>query len=583
MTLLKKMREKWNIKKTGIVVGTLCTSLFLFSTKVYGVRYYYKDCEFLWDYLMKDDFFNTIKKGIGNVIFDIICMFIDPLEGMFQTIARLDIIELTKADTIINNIDVLMPPLLLIFFIVAVFAYVFKLENPLKAIINMLIICLSLVCFSTFVDLGTEFKNAMLTETDNLIGKKEYPISQKIYAENTVDVMKSLKEGEVAYLDVENMDSIDREQRINKSSSYTIYDYPYLIDGTVNEITYRDLQDGLFGQGDVRYFRYSTDFWSVNVTLLASILVYFLGIFKLSLQVVSFFKLEIYGRFAMMKGMFDYRKIKDVLQAFATNILGVLVTYASMTLFSIFCSGIMSSELNWIACAILIYSFGLSILIGSSEVNKLFGVNDNFRDVMAGTFMLGRMGRMAGKVGKKIGGGLKKGYEYGKGKVDKSYDDEVEKYQDDFYDNLYNNDKLKDALNEDRYDWDVQQAKEKMYDKHYQDTVSEDAKRQIYGDDYKMQEEMSKIKEKSDSFKTHDEAMKKVYGDDYAERFREEKLRKKAQEYNMINDYKETLNAGGMDYFENKDEDTSSSLNEPQEERKEYSQEEIERLLKMIE
>ncbi|MFV0394235.1 MAG: hypothetical protein ACK5LC_07550, partial [Coprobacillaceae bacterium] len=275
---------------------------------------------------------------------------------------------------------------------------------------------------------------------------------------------------------------------------------------------------------------------------------------------------------------------------------------------SMFMSGLIASEVHWVGTCIFIYAFGIKILTGSASLNAFFGIDDNFKDVVTGGFMLGRIGRGAKNKVKGFVNKANKTKDFIGDKMQGSYDKISQKAQDNFYDDLHNNKDFQGALTADREQWEKDQMKEKlqgeehqkglrdetmkdMYGDDYklqmekdkllqkeqQANLQEQAKKDMYGDDYKVLEERQKVlqgqetdkaKEKAlqsvygEDYKvsmekdrihqgvekatTHDQAMKQIYGNDYKQKQIHQKAKEKAEEYNLVNQYKEKVSYDEM-------------------------------------
>lgn len=385
--------------------------------------------------------------------------------------------------------------------------------------------CLTaVVLFSTLMSMGTNLKNATMKDIDSIINAGDYEISDTIYAQNTVDVLKSLKAGEIVNLRAGDMPYFDANEVVKKA--YLI-DRPR-IDETSGEIVYEPLGDGFFGVGEVRYYRYNTDFWTVNCTVIASIIVYILAMLKHVFLLVDWFLINVFGKFALGRGFFGVDNIGKVGKSMANNLVAQIVLYSMMSLFSIYMSATMvNSEIHWIFKVLLIWGYGMTVFVGSSFITKGLGIEDNFGKVAGAMFATQKMGRSMNRHAKQLGHAFSNaGESAGKAfdKIgEKSYDKISQDYQDKM-DKAMQGDEFKDAMHEGKTEDDIQQAREKMQEQDYQKDINEQAKKELYGDDYKLQEQKDKLQQAKENEQLTEQAKKELYGDDYKLQEQKDKL-----------------------------------------------------------
>ena len=374
------------------------------------------------------------------------------------------------------------------------------------------------------MSMGTNLKNATMKDIDSIINAGDYEISDTIYAQNTVDVLKSLKAGEIVNLRAGDMPYFDANEVVKKA--YLI-DRPR-IDETSGEIVYEPLGDGFFGVGEVRYYRYNTDFWTVNCTVIASIIVYILAMLKHVFLLVDWFLINVFGKFALGRGFFGVDNIGKVGKSMANNLVAQIVLYSMMSLFSIYMSATMvNSEIHWIFKVLLIWGYGMTVFVGSSFITKGLGIEDNFGKVAGAMFATQKMGRSMNRHAKQLGHAFSNaGESAGKAfdKIgEKSYDKISQDYQDKM-DKAMQGDEFKDAMHEGKTEDDIQQAREKMQEQDYQKDINEQAKKELYGDDYKLQEQKDKLQQAKENEQLTEQAKKELYGDDYKLQEQKDKL-----------------------------------------------------------
>lgn len=480
-----------------------------------GAEYLYKDIAYLHDYLITSDFWGVIKKGLGNWFFDITSWLLDGCYDAYASMSQFNILENATIRDLLNHLDKLVYSVFFIVLIVVIVCKILKIENPLKIAGNAFTCLVVVLLFSSLLSMGTKLKDATLKDIDSIINNGNYKISSTIYAQNTIDVLKSLRNGRLVNLSANDIDYFDKDEVVKKA--YLI-DRPR-IDETTGNIVYEDLADGLLGVGEVRYYRYNTDFWTVNCTIMASIVVYILAMLKHTFLLIDWFLINVFGKFALGRGFFDINNLGKVGKSIVGNLMSQVVLYAMMSLFSVYMSAVMvSSEIHWIFKVLLIWGYGMTVFVGSSFISKGLGIDDNFGKVAGAMFATQKIGRSVKRHADQIGNVLHEGKEKlseGIEKVaDKSYDKISQDYQDKM-DNVIQSDEFKEAMQEGKTEDDIRQAKEQLQEKDYQSDVKEQAKKELYGDDYKLQQQKEKLLSVEENKQLNDQAKKELYGEDY--------------------------------------------------------------------
>lgn len=510
--------------KLWLMNCAVMTVFYINIMTCYGAEYVYKDVVYLHDYLILSDFWGVIKKGLGNWFFDMTSWILNGCYDAYESMSKFNILEDANIKSLLNNLDQLVYAVFFVIFVIAIICKLLKVENPIKVMGNAFACLTAVVLFSTLMSMGTNLKNATMKDIDSIVNAGDYEISDTIYAQNTVDVLKSLKAGEIVNLRAGDMPYFDTDEVVKKA--YLI-DRPR-IDETSGEVVYEDLGDGFLGVGEVRYYRYNTDFWTVNCTVIASIIVYILAMLKHVFLLVDWFLINVFGKFALGRGFFGVDNIGKVGKSMANNLVAQIVLYSMMSLFSIYMSATMvNSEIHWIFKVLLIWGYGMTVFVGSSFITKGLGIEDNFGKVAGAMFATQKMGRSMNRHAKQLGHALSNAGESA-GKVfdkigEKSYDKISQDYQDKM-DKAMQGDEFKDAMHEGKTEDDIQQAREKMQEQDYQKDINEQAKKELYGDDYKLQEQKDKLQQAKENEQLTEQAKKELYGDDYKLQEQKDKL-----------------------------------------------------------
>lgn len=228
--------------------------------------------------------------------------------------------------------DKVVYSLLFIAFVVVVVIKVLQMENQLKTLLNVVMTMVFVGIFTLVLTFMTTLKNDLITESDNIVGKGIYTISENLLADNTVDILTSMDEGKVVHLEPKQVKYYDHSERMTKDNLGEI------ITGINDDGTYEKekVANGLFGNGDERYYRYRTDYVNVNITILASIVIYLLAMFKMAYLLWQWFQVNIFGKIAMAKGFNDFQQVGGVFSSALKTLMAQVIMYFSMLCFSFY-------------------------------------------------------------------------------------------------------------------------------------------------------------------------------------------------------------------------------------------------------
>lgn len=96
-------------------------------------------------------------------------------------------------------------------------------------------------------------------------------------------------------------------------------------DGTYNT---ESLSDGLWGIGEVHFYRYKTDYWALNVTTLISLIIYLLASFKMAYLLSQWVQENIFGGILMIKGVWNVQSVGKIFKSILSTVL-LLLRYIS--------------------------------------------------------------------------------------------------------------------------------------------------------------------------------------------------------------------------------------------------------------
>lgn len=381
-----------------------CSFLFcIFVTLAVKVKAYdITEVSYIWDYLEKDTFFTGALRGVGWFIHVTAGVFLNLCYDTFTTVAQFDILKIPIVEKVITNLDILSPYIMVITVSVVLVVRLFDIKNLSKVFINMLVVTMLIAMFSHIAVLVNDMKSVGIAEAANVIGVEEYRISDALLADNTVDIKKSLDNGSVQYLDKNNVAEFKHDLRLSKD--YLDEDITDKNpDGTYNT---ESLSSGHFGFGEVYFYRYKTDYWGLNITEIASIIIYIMAIFKMGYLLAQWMQENIFGGILMIKGIWDLRSVGKIFKSMLTTVFAIIEVYFMMLFFSYYCSNIMSSETvdNWLGKVILILAMGMMIIAGSGFINDSLGIDDG-SNFMLRSMIIGRRLSQAAKAPFKMASG----------------------------------------------------------------------------------------------------------------------------------------------------------------------------------
>ena len=379
-------------KKTCITLSVLIMVITLMSSiKAYSLD----DVRFVIPYLETDNFFNDVLRILGKWIYDFMGGFLTYAEEGFTSLMNWDIMKLPIVNEIMQRFDIVLYSLLFIAFIIVVIVRMFMFQNTMKVVYNVFMTMMIISSMTIVLGLMSNAKNDLVAETNAIIkGANNDTMAVMLYKENTVDIEQSMRKGSVVKLsDIEGID-LGRVNTSLRIKGNTLNEYYTYNENGVEDT--KELNDGMFGMGDERYYRYRTDYFSVNITIMLSTVVFILAIFKLAYLVWQWFSVNVFGKLGLAKGFWDLNNIGKVLKNALNTLGGMVILYFSMMLFSVLCASILSSNDldNWLVKAVIVFAIGMAIVVGSGFVNDFLGIDDGSNFALKSVFMAQRLGRM---------------------------------------------------------------------------------------------------------------------------------------------------------------------------------------------
>lgn len=380
--------------KKGIsIIFIILIVMFITATKLKA--YSIAEVEFVEPYLEYDGLFTIVFRNLGEWIYSVFSMFLNMVEQGFTELMKFDVLQLEQIKNIIDKFQSVVYSLLFIMFVVVVFIRMFQFQNNLKTLYNVMMTFLVISIIGVSLSMIGNAKSVLVNEVDQVVkGNSQDTIAEKLYKDNTVDIVVSMKKGRVVHLsELENinLNYVNIDTRIDKKMLNEYYAYDE--DGTKQ---IEKLSSGFFGIGDERYLRYRTDYWAVNLTVFFATIIYGLGIFKLAYLIWNWLQLNIFSKLYSGKGFWDVSNIGRLFKQAIQIIGGMVLLYFSMLLFTVFMSNIITTNLlsNYIVKAIVIFASGMATVVGSGIVNEFLGIDDGSSFALKSIFVGSKLARM---------------------------------------------------------------------------------------------------------------------------------------------------------------------------------------------
>ena len=418
------IQVKKTIIKTLKIIGSFLFVFFVINGNAFIIQsatYNANDIsKEVYAQLEKDGFITVALRGIGKLIASILSVLLDLLEVSFTTLAKYDFLSLQPIANVEVNLEKIILVLLFLGFVFIVFVRMFSNGNPLQPLVNAVIMLMCMSIFTYTMGALFQVRTALIDETSGIMGARQNEmISDALFRSNTYDLIASLEENRLVRLNevlTLDLDYLDTEMRIKRATFNDVI-VGVNWDGTFQT---ESLHDGMFGHGDVRYFAYRTDFLALNVSLVLTVVVFLIGLFKLGFLCGQFFQLFLWGRLAMGSMLSNIKGVFDVLMEGVGNTLSIWILFFMISVYGLLASAILQNDVlgNWLGNAILIFAIGMLVLIGDEKILEKLNINTGGMILMKSLFAGGKFMRIGKKIGGKTVDGVSAGVNAGKKGVD---------------------------------------------------------------------------------------------------------------------------------------------------------------------
>ena len=418
------IQVKKTIIKTLKIIGSFLFVFFVINGNAFIIQsatYNANDIsKEVYAQLEKDGFITVALRGIGKLIASILSVLLDLLEVSFTTLAKYDFLSLQPIANVEVNLEKIILVLLFLGFVFIVFVRMFSNGNPLQPLVNAVIMLMCMSIFTYTMGALFQVRTALIDETSGIVGARQNEmISDALFRSNTYDLIASLEENRLVRLNevlTLDLDYLDTEMRIKRATFNDVI-VGVNWDGTFQT---ESLHDGMFGHGDVRYFAYRTDFLALNVSLVLTVVVFLIGLFKLGFLCGQFFQLFLWGRLAMGSMLSNIKGVFDVLMEGVGNTLSIWILFFMISVYGLLASAILQNDIlgNWLGNAILIFAIGMLVLIGDEKILEKLNINTGGMMLMKSLFAGGKFMRIGKNIGGKAVDGVSAGVNAGKKGVD---------------------------------------------------------------------------------------------------------------------------------------------------------------------
>ncbi|MCI9292787.1 MAG: hypothetical protein HFF02_05790 [Erysipelotrichaceae bacterium] len=344
----------------------------------------------LLDKLAICNIFNDMFRWLGKAIYSVIGGFADVLEACFEEISKIDFSNIVELIEFEKVLDKLTWVIIVIMVVIAAMIAIAKMDGSTDYIQYTVYAMVAILLFGTFNSYVIGWKNTgvdIVNETFKVQNQEKYTMSERIFYDNCYDMLLSIQNNQPTKVTQKiPISEIDINETLSKKDlqGKRVYD----IDGTY-EID--DLYDGIMNTGlnEERYYRYNVNMFACIFVLLVCMLVMLLCMIKLAYVGFDWFFTKLYHGVIMASGVTSMNKVKLVYTTVIQSMISTLVVIAGYQIFEKMMFDVMNANYHWITKTILLFVGGFITILGSSAVNKGFGLDDG-TNFMLKSFMLTR-------------------------------------------------------------------------------------------------------------------------------------------------------------------------------------------------
>ncbi|QIK70712.1 hypothetical protein G7062_10530 [Erysipelothrix sp. HDW6C] len=366
-----------------------------------------------------NDLFKTILISLGRWLYDFLAMILDMAERLFSQLMKINLMnvipEITK---VMATFETSLEVVFIVAVLATVFVYLIDQKQIMRILYSAVIVSFLILIFGTVVSLVDDGKTAFMAQIDKSFSTSDNT-SDAIFLQNTYDLKYLIREAqngntilvtaEAQGIPATQIPFIESTEILTKGE----FGYKYTWDDVHGANVASKVRDGVGGVGDQRYLRWRTDYFAVNLTMAIMIVVYIMSALKASHIVVETLQYNLFGKTSLAMSGGDYSKSGKAFGGYISVTLSLLTLYFLTNVFYILAPAVMNiadSTLGLLGKLLILFAFGMTLLMGSDFLDSYFGYSGGGRTLATAYVAKKTIGAASDTA--------KKGYDKAKGKYD---------------------------------------------------------------------------------------------------------------------------------------------------------------------
>lgn len=351
----------------------------------------------VYNHLQIADWFLDALRSFGEFIFTILAGIADVLTETFDQIMKIDFQKIVNLGTLEVTLSDLAWYLLIIVTLLTLLSLPLRKGKDITILRNVLVVLFAVCLFGQFCVYMDGIRTQGVQIANQVFARDNQSISEMIYRDNTFDMLKSIKDKKLTHVSKKiPISGIRTNETMSKNDLQGIVEYD-----DEGNISVDDLSDGVLNSGlfEERYYRYSTSFFNVNVTLLITCIFLVFASIKIAYILVKLFGIKIFGGVLMSVSITKVDRVKKAFGEVINSTVAFLLVYVGLMMFTKMVSPIMNLSVNWIAKIILIGVVGTAFIFGDIFA-EFIGIDTGSAFLMKSMFAGRFMGRALNKAGR---------------------------------------------------------------------------------------------------------------------------------------------------------------------------------------
>lgn len=361
----------------------------------------------VYEKLELNDMFTGLLRSIGSFIYDMASFILNGVEDAFSLLVRFDFSTMTFIEGMQVQIKDIIYSIMLLAFLITLVLNLLQAKSQMKLVYNIAMASLAISCFFGIVTMLQEFKNTGMNQIDIIVQRQENEkMSERIFKMNAWDMVKSVEEGQLYLIDeATNLAYVS----LGSTMADDVLGDKIIGNNPISgEPIIMDVNQGIGGIGDERYFMVTADLVAINVSILVILIVYLFGIVKIASLVAELLNLILIGTPVMATSTNSLSRIQMIYTMALQNMLGFLFVYFGMNVYTLIIDANFKDQLttSWLANITLLFVMGGVLLLGGDAIMKKLGIDGGSGGMMrAGALFWGtsKINRAVSKGFKSIG------------------------------------------------------------------------------------------------------------------------------------------------------------------------------------